>query len=98
MRRVSFQFSESGGSLNGPDLFTELPFLYKSSPKPSFTECLPPLSLETLYFTEKCFVTSPSQKSAPTFEDAQRGEHRRGEGSETFLDSKWVLRRFSEVS
>ena len=23
----NFQFSESGGSLNGPDLFTELPFL-----------------------------------------------------------------------
>ena len=24
---ATFQFSESGGSLNGPDLFTELPFL-----------------------------------------------------------------------
>ena len=23
----NFQFSESGGSLNGPDLFTEVPFL-----------------------------------------------------------------------
>ena len=23
----TFQFTESGGSLNGPDLFTELPFL-----------------------------------------------------------------------
>ena len=23
----NFQFSESGGSLNGPDLFIELPFL-----------------------------------------------------------------------
>ena len=26
-RTATFQFSESGGSLNGPDLFTELPFL-----------------------------------------------------------------------
>ena len=25
--KATFQFSESGGSLNGPDLFTELPFL-----------------------------------------------------------------------
>ena len=24
---ATFQFSESGGSLNGPDLFTDLPFL-----------------------------------------------------------------------
>ena len=23
---ITFQFSECGGSLNGPDLFTELPF------------------------------------------------------------------------
>ena len=27
MRTATFQFSESGGSRNGPDLFTELPFL-----------------------------------------------------------------------
>ena len=27
MRKAAFQFSESGGSLNGQDLFTELPFL-----------------------------------------------------------------------
>ena len=27
MRTATFQFSESGGSLNGADLFTELPFL-----------------------------------------------------------------------
>ena len=27
MRTATFHFSESGGSLNGPDLFTELPFL-----------------------------------------------------------------------
>ena len=37
-------------SLNGPDLFTELPFLWSSLLKPSFTECLP-LSqrMKTLY-------------------------------------------------
>ena len=28
----------------------------------------------------------------------REGEHRRGEGSETFLERKWVLRRFPEVS
>ena len=39
---ATFQFSESGGSVNGPDLFTESPFLYKSLPNLSFTE-LPPL-------------------------------------------------------
>ena len=27
MRTATFQFSESGASVNGPDLFTELPFL-----------------------------------------------------------------------
>ena len=27
MSTATFQFSESGGSLNGPDLFTKLPFL-----------------------------------------------------------------------
>ena len=26
------------------------------------------------------------------------GEHRRAEGSESFLERKWVLRRFPEVS
>ena len=34
MRTATFQFSESGGSLNRTDVFTELPFLYKSLPKP----------------------------------------------------------------
>ena len=32
------------------------------------------------------------------FEDVQRGEPRRREGSETFLERNWVLRRFPEVS
>ena len=60
----NLQFSESGGSLNGPDLFTELPFLYKSWPNAWFTELPPPFSLKPLFFTEKCFVASPSQQSA----------------------------------
>ena len=40
IRTATFQFSESNGSLNGPDLFPELPFLQRSLPNPSFTECL----------------------------------------------------------
>ena len=35
--------------------------------KPPFTELPPPFSLKNPFFTEKCFVTSPSQKSAPTW-------------------------------
>ena len=54
MRTATFQFSESGGSVNDPNLFTELPV---------DTELPPPFSLKTLFFTEKCFVASPSQKS-----------------------------------
>ena len=57
----SFSGSESGGSLNGPDLFTEL-----SLPDPSFTELPPPFSQKTpVLFTEKYFVASPSQKTGP---------------------------------
>ena len=37
----------------------------KSLPSPWFTELPPPFSLKTPFFTEKCFVASPSQKSAP---------------------------------
>ena len=39
MRTATFQFSESGGSLNGPGLFTELPFLQKSLPNASRKRC-----------------------------------------------------------
>ena len=42
-------------------------FPVKSSANPSFTECLPPFHWKTLFLTEKCFVASPSQKSAPNF-------------------------------
>ena len=63
MRTATFQFSESGGSVNGPDLFTELPFLSKSLPSPSFTELPPPSSLKNPFFlTEMCFIASPSKK------------------------------------
>ena len=44
--------SESGTSLNGPNLFTELPFLQKSYQTPSFTEFLPRFSLKCPFFTE----------------------------------------------
>ena len=37
----NFSVFRTGGSLNGPDLFTELPFLWKSLPNLLFTECLP---------------------------------------------------------
>ena len=35
---------------------------------------------------------------APFLKTRRGGEHRRGEGSETLLERKWVLRRFPEVS
>ena len=41
--RRKFQFLESGDSLKGRNLFTELPFLQNSLPMPSFTECLDPI-------------------------------------------------------
>ena len=47
MRTATFRLSESEGSLNRPDLFTELPFLQKSLPNPSFTELPPPFSLKS---------------------------------------------------
>ena len=54
-RTATFHFSESGGSLNRPDLFTELPL--KSLPTSPFTELPPPFSLKSPFFTEK----SPSK-------------------------------------
>ena len=66
MRTATVQFSESG--------FTEWPqpphwivFPVESLPNPSFTECLPNFHWKTPFFTEKCFVASPSQRSAPNF-------------------------------
>ena len=51
MRTATFQFSESGGSVNGPNLFTELPFLYNSLPNPHSLNCLPPFHWKTLFLT-----------------------------------------------
>ena len=56
-----FQFSESGGSLHGPDLFTDLPFLLRKclEEQPSCTECLalsqslPQNHLQTFIGSEK---------------------------------------------
>ena len=60
IRTATLQFSESGGSLNGPDLFTELLFLWKSLPNPSFTELPSTFSLKNpSCFNGKCFVASP---------------------------------------
>ena len=44
------QFSESGGSLNGPDLFTELPFLVENLTKPLIHWRPRPFSLKTPFF------------------------------------------------
>ena len=62
MRRATFQFSESGGSVNGPNLFTELPFLWKSLPDPGFTELPPPFSLKTPFFQWKVLRRIPFPK------------------------------------
>ena len=59
--RRKFQFLESGDSLNGRNLFTE-EFLTKSLHSPN---ALPPFSEKALFFTDFCFVTSPSQNSVP---------------------------------
>ena len=37
-------------------------------------------------------------QNIPPFKTRRGGERRRGEGSETFFERKWVLRRFPEVS
>ena len=47
----NFEFFEAGGPLNGPNLFTELPFLWKSLPHASFTELPPPFLTEKPFFT-----------------------------------------------
>ena len=63
MRTATFQFSESGGSLNGPNLFTELPFLQKSLPNHPFTELPPPFSLKTPVFSLKSASPHPLPKN-----------------------------------
>ena len=42
MRTATFHFSESSGSLNGPDLFTELPFREDPYQTTDSLNCLPP--------------------------------------------------------
>ena len=65
IRTATFQFSESGGSVNSPNLFTELPFMLKSLPNPWFTELPPPFSLKSSCFSLNIASSSPSPKSAP---------------------------------
>ena len=62
MRTAIFQFSESGSSVNGPNLFIELPFLYKSLPNPSFTEFPLPTSLKNPFFHSKVLRRIPFPK------------------------------------
>ena len=62
MSTATFQFSESGGSVNGPNLFTELPFLYNSLPNPCFTELPPPFSPKTTFFHWKMLRRIPFLK------------------------------------
>ena len=63
MRTATFHLSESGGSLNHPDLFTELPFLSKSLPNLPFTELPPPFSLKNLCFSLKSASSHPLPKN-----------------------------------
>ena len=67
MRTATFQFAESGSSVNGPNLFT---FHCLSCRNPHQTLihwiACPPFHWKSLLFTEKCFIASPSQKSALT--------------------------------
>ena len=63
MRTAAFQFSESGGSVNGPNLFAELPFLYKSLPNPSFTELPHPFSLKNPFLSLKSASSHPLEKN-----------------------------------
>ena len=75
MRTAIFQFSESGGSMNGPSLFTELPFLEKSLPNPWFTELPPPLSLKNLFS-----LKSASLHPLPKYQKGRQGAGVKGAG------------------
>ena len=61
--RRKIRLSECGGSVNGPDLLTELPFLWNPLPKPSFTECLPPHSVKRRFSS----LISASSRPLPQF-------------------------------
>ena len=63
MRRATLLFSESGGSLNGPNLFTELPFLLRNAYQTPHSLNASLLFTENpFFFTEKCFIASPFKK------------------------------------
>ena len=89
MRKAAFQFSESGGSLNRPNLFTELPFLYKSLPNPPFTELPPPFSLKSPFSHWKVLRRIPFPKNRLWFDSF--GGHLR---PVTLLWLKAVIRIF----
>ena len=59
MRTATSQFSDSGGALNGPDLFTELPFLQKSLPTPHSLNPSPLLTENPFFISRKGFCRYP---------------------------------------
>ena len=63
MSTATFQFSESGGSLNGRNFFTELPFLQKSLPNPLIHCMPPPFSLKKPFFSLKRASSDPLPKN-----------------------------------
>ena len=73
MRTATSQFSEPSGSLNRPNLFTELPFRWKSLPSPSFTELPPPFSLKTL-FSLKSASPHPLPKNRLAFRSSKKSK------------------------
>ena len=63
MRTATFQFSESGGSVNGPNLLNCLS-CRNPYQTPHSLNCLPSFHWKPpFFFPAKCFVASPSQKN-----------------------------------
>ena len=69
-RRREVCFSESGGSLNGPDLFQwiAIPVEFGEAFTQWMPNALPSFSEKALLFADFRFVTSPSPNSVPTMD------------------------------
>ena len=63
--RRKFQFLESGNSLNGRNLFIELPSCRIPYQRPHSLNAWIPFSEMALLLTDFCLVASPSQNSVP---------------------------------
>ena len=75
MRTATFQFSESAGSMNGPNLFTALPFRENCLRTLHSLNCLPPFS--HVFFVQvisvtNCFVAIPFPKIGSQSKGAAR--------------------------